>query len=269
MCMERDTEYLPRVLQAQCAALREADQEANYDDPRHDKVLVIVEPRQHPMLEPVVRNHMHFLGEGWNLHIVTSGLFVDWVHGLFPNWKLRVTTLGAIMLNLTRESYSALFLYEGFWTSIREEHILISQTDCIMFHPGIERYLSYDYCGANYFYTPHVAPRIGGIQGGFSLRRRSAMVDCVRRVTWEQMQVYRRSQGLAPIDVMFEDIYFTHACEILQKRVPAVADRAGFSTESEFSPAPIGCHGIDKPYLFKEWLQTIVSMSPLQEYAHE
>ena len=34
-----------------------------------DRVALLIEPRCHPALEHVVRNAMHFLGEGWQLQI--------------------------------------------------------------------------------------------------------------------------------------------------------------------------------------------------------
>jgi len=108
----------------------------------------------------------------------------------------------------------------------------------------------WDYIGANYFNSAEVAPLSGGIQGGFSLRRRRAMLDCLEKVTWDDIAAYRSRFGLPAISASreFEDIYFTHAVEMVGLGSPSIQERGKFSIEAEYNPFAIACHGWNKRY---------------------
>lgn len=212
------------------------------------KVAVIVEPRRHDMLAAVCANVMWYLGAegaGWNLHIFTGRGGGAWVQDtvLRPlRSTANVTELDVD--NLLPSNYSALLMSRAFWEAIAEPHVLIFQTDCILLRGGIENYVDYDYAGANYFNPRDLAPKIGGIQGGFSIRSRACMLECIERVSEESVNQYRQSLGYRALSLpMAEDVFFTHACEILNKRVLPPAARRYFSIEAEWYHAPIAFHG--------------------------
>lgn len=223
------------------------------NNPQHDRVAVIVEPRRHPMLEMVIRTFMYHLGDNWNLRVVTSQENMAWIGEMLKGWRIDITPLSKS--NLTIDEYSMLLMREAFWQTMTEKHVLVFQTDCVLFRKGVDDWVEegYDYVGANYYNPAHVAPRIGGIQGGLSLRNLEAMLDCIRRVPVEAVHAYRRRLGLMPLpDVIPEDIYFTHACEMLQKRVPSVEKRREFSIEADYHPCALGHHGLKFHYLTEE-----------------
>lgn len=244
----------------------------NRRDGSRDRVAVIVEPRRHPMLEMVVRTVMYYLGDKWNLHVITAPGNVAWVTEMLPGWGITITPLSRD--NLTTDEYSLLLMSEAFWEAIQEQHVLVFQTDSVLLRHGMDAWIDgadaggaggYDYVGANYYNPQHVAYRMGGIQGGLSLRRRDAMLDCIRRVSMDDVHAYRRWRGMDPLrfgtegGVIPEDIFFTHACEMLQKRVPTVEKRSEFSIEADYHPRAMGHHGLKFPYLTREQQEELLA----------
>jgi hypothetical protein len=235
----------------------------NKRDGSCDRIAVIVEPRQHPMFETVVRTIMNYLGNGWNLHVFTAPDNIRWVTNRLPQWDITITPLSKD--NLTTDEYSLLLMSEAFWNMIREQHVLLFQTDCVLFRHGMDAWIDggYDYVGANYYNARHIAYNIGGIQGGLSLRRKDAMIDCIRRISMDDVHAYRRWRGMEPLgldtSVIPEDIFFTHACEILQKRVPTIEKRREFSIEADYHPRALGHHGLRFPYLTREQQQELLT----------
>jgi hypothetical protein len=221
------------------------------------RVAVIVEPRRHHMLAKVIRNFMYHLGENWNLHIFTSIPNVEWIKKQLKGSSYRITPIDKD--NLTTAEYSTLLMDVSFWEMIPEENILIFQTDCILFRQGIDTWIdekeyNFDYVGANYYNTDHILPDIGGVQGGLSLRKKSAMIECIKCVTVPDVNIYREHLKLKPIGdvVMAEDVFFTHACAILKKRIPTIEKRREFSIEADYYPDTLGHHGLKCSYLTAE-----------------
>lgn len=230
-------------------------------DRENDRVAVIVEPRRHAMLCKVIRVFMSILGLGWNLHVFTAQENTEWLKERLPGCSFRATPLNRN--SITTQEYSDLLMREDFWGVIPEENILVFQTDSILFKPGIDQWVDspehgFDYVGANYYSPDHMAPKIGGIQGGLSLRKKSAMIECIQKVTKNIINYYRSTMGLKDIDDIAEDVFFTHACEILHKRVPSVEQRRLFSIEADYHPDTLGHHGLKCRYLTEEQQKELV-----------
>lgn len=210
----------------------------------NNKVAVIIEPRKHEFLEEVVRNVMYFLPNGeWNLHIVTYSDNIEWVQSLFPNWQFKITSLDVPNLNLIQ--YTELLTSKQFWNLIDEENILIFQTDVMLFHSNINDFLEYDFIGANFFDEDDISKDNGGNNGGFSFRHKSAMLECIEKVSVLKVQQYQQSLNKRVKYHICEDVYFTIACEILGKRMCQVNERKKFSIEDgrkESYLKPLGCH---------------------------
>lgn len=232
----------------------------------NDRVAVIVEPRKHPMLFKIIRNIMYYVGDKWNLHIFTSSdpETISWIKDEFKNCSIRITPL--LVSNLNTYEYSSLLTDISFWNMIPEENILIFQTDTMLFRKGIDKWIddqeyNYDYVGANYYNPHHIAPNIQGIQGGLSLRKKSIMIDCIQNVKTDQIHKYRYCLGYDKIpDIIIpEDVFFTHACEILKKKVPSVEKRREFSIEADYYPHTLGHHGLKCSYLNDEQQRELLS----------
>lgn len=230
------------------------------NDPSKDRVAVIVEPRRHPMLANIIRSTMYYVGDKWNLHVFTPLENISWLYTELGKSKFRVTPLNKN--NMTSSEYSALLMSKEFWNMIPEENILIFQTDSVLFKKGIDMWIDhpsygFDYVGANYYNKDHLAPNIGGIQGGLSLRKKSAMLTCIENIDKNEINKYRFDHGYKSFDLynkitIPEDVYFTHACEILNMNIPTIEKRREFSIEADYHPNAIGHHGLKCPYLTAE-----------------
>ena len=239
--------------------------------PTKDKVAVIIDPRFDDLMEAVIRNFMYFLSQqGYNLMIISDARYSAVVHQKFP--QCIFVPLDPQMVyedergvpNLSRDVYNHICTSEEFWTHVPGEQVVIFQKDCIMYHMFPEHYSQvFDFCGANYFHPRDCAPRYGGINGGLSFRRRSVMLECIQKIRIETILRYRRvlqkkytfhmesnitEDMMKLLLPMNEDIFFSHACELLNKRVPDTFHRSYFAVEADANPDTAGYHGWDKEH---------------------
>lgn len=239
--------------------------------PKKDKVAVIIDPRFDDLMEAVIRNVMYFLSQhGYNLMILSDARYSGAIREKFPHCLF--VPLDPQMVyedesgvpNLSRDMYNGICTSEEFWTHVPGEHVVVFQKDCIMYQMFPEHYSQvFDFCGANYFHPRDCVPRYGGINGGFSLRKRSAMLECIHKIRIETIMRYRRTMQkrytynldanvtteMMRISLpMNEDIFFSHACELLNKRVPDTFHRSYFAVEADANPDTAGHHGWDKEY---------------------
>lgn len=234
----------------------------------NDRVAVVVDPRRSDLLLRVIRNIMYFVGNRWNLHVFTSHENIGWLHDEFKECTFRITPMNKN--NITREEYSTMLMSKDFWDIIPEENILVFQMDTLLFRKGMDEWIDgcnsgYDYVGANYYNSLHTAPITKGIQGGLSLRKRSAMIKCIEKIKREDIQEYRRYHGCRPLqeNVIAEDVFFTHACEILKMRIPNIEKRREFSIEADYYPYTMGHHGLTRKYFTEDQQRYLLSTAEL------
>jgi len=219
--------------------------------PINTKVAVIVEPRNHYLLEDVVKNVMSSLGEDWNLHIFCYDQ--NFILNLFKNCSFTITLLNKN--NLTIDEYNKLFQSIEFWNTIKEETILIFQTDSFIMNPSIkiDKFLKYSFIGGIYRYitteklikkyNKKIAGYIGiweyldginlnnsakidfSINGGFSIRKKSIMIKCLQNVSNNDIIKYRIKNKLNTLyyetnTILSEDTYFQNAIDILGLDLP-------------------------------------------------
>ena len=147
-----------------------------------DKIAVIIEPRIDQITEHVIYNFMHFLNPlGFNLLIITHSGHQQTIESRFPYAFMLNICDHHIFFdssgnpNITIESYNTILFDPEFWRIVSAETVLIFQRDCIMFREFSEHFLLYDYAGSNYLVNH--APLFGGINGGFSIRKKSVMLE--------------------------------------------------------------------------------------------
>lgn len=242
-----------------------------------NNVAVIVEPRKHEMLEMIVRNVMYFLGEDWNLHIFGGNLNEKWVNELFPeDWEYRFTNLGVD--NITADEHNLLLKQRFFWQEIKEENILIFQTDSFLLRRGIEPIFEYDYAGAETMNQHEKSPKGIGQNGGLSFRKRSSMLDCIDNVYEYMINEYRVKNGKLPFKInsciLAEDIYFYHSLEILNKKFLPMELCGRFSMEAPsiengINLTPLGMHAINKNMLQFKYFEKIMEMSEMHKFLEE
>ena len=125
----------------------------------------------------------------------------------------------------------------AFWEQFTEENILIIQHDSAILRTGIEDYFKYDFIGAPIKWIDFPA-----MNGGFSLRRKSAMINVIKNYYYNGLDN--------------EDIYFCNGLKQLNGNLPTFETAKEFSCETIFNLGSLGYHAIDK-YLTNEQINQI------------
>lgn len=232
--------------------------------PNSEKVAVIMDPRYDNIMVGVIKNFMHHLNpRGWNLVIITHEKYVDSIE--FPGSMVLGISEKRIKYkgnepNIDIETYNGILMSKEFWDLIPGEHILIFQKDCYMYKMFDESiYLNYAFCGANCIWLSENNESHGiAINGGCSLRKKSEMLDCLQKVSWALIEKYYPIMKLCN-----EDLFFTFACELLNKPVPKKEDRSAFAIEHEETTNTCFYHGWHKGYQTEaEARQLLGELSP-------
>jgi len=194
-----------------------------------DRVAVIVEPRKHPLLKYVIYNFMHLLHpHGWHLHIFCGTDNVDFIDLVTRNLPCNVTVLSKSDMN--EREYNSLLTDADFYRSLtgQPRHVLIFQSDCILFDGRIDRFLDHDFVGAPWMHSPQL-----GCNGGLSLRNCGAMIRICEDNPWTDGS---------------EDGYFTFL-NAEKLKIPGFAEKARFSMETIWSDEACGTH---KAYAYQD-----------------
>jgi hypothetical protein len=192
---------------------------------------VIVEPRKHRATQFVLTNILTNLDERWDVifyHGTENGEWVRQIveqHLSYQRHRITFRSLG--VKNLTIRGYNDLLVSRSFNAQIPTETFLIFQTDsmiCPKYRGRIYEYIGrYDYVGAPWYNNGQ--PEIGN--GGFSLRRRSAMLDII---SWYH---YNGEN---------EDIYFALGCADGIHRLPSIDKAHAFAIEMINTRQAFGVH---------------------------
>jgi hypothetical protein len=201
-----------------------------------NKFCVIVEPRKHKYLLPVIKNFMYLLqGKGWGLIVAHGTENEQFVHDELAEWK-NVVYLNLGCPDLKNDLYNDILVSEKFWKDIQKtgcEHSLIFQTDTVLLRDNVDDYLTYDYVGAPWAIEFEPGLRVGN--GGLSLRKVSTMLDII--------QTHKRTVLGGSMN---EDIYFSYWCLKDGRNIPSVFEAKKFAVEMMYYHSPIGLH---KPFI--------------------
>ena len=188
---------------------------------------VIVEPRLHKYLVPVIKNVINHLPHETIIQIFHGTNNLKFINQHLTNYirsgKIILTNLKVSNLNI--KSYNKLLTSRTFWNSIPGENILIFQTDscfCSNSKFNIDKYLEYDYVGAPWASNLKWSKNLRGGNGGFSFRKKSKMI---------------RVLPLNPIESN-EDIYFSKQ----KLNYPSKEISNTFAVETMFYDKPLGIH---------------------------
>lgn len=188
-----------------------------------------------------LRNFLAFTGPCWGLVVVHAPSTEALVYAALRSLQLLppegsgapdAATPGACVVALDRDvsyhEFNDLLKTAGFWQDLPGEHLQMFQTDSLFLkRDGVDPFIAegWDYVGSPWR-GRQGGPAVGN--GGFSLRRRQAMIDVATE--WPD------------ISGLNEDVYFVHI--LLYSRywvaTPQVALR--YSAEQLASPDPAGAH---------------------------
>lgn len=248
------------------------------------KMAVIVDPRYDALMKAVIHNFMHFLSPcGWNLMIFSHAIHREQIVADFPTCLFAPINDKHFIhdtYNMSVDAYNNIFLSKSFWESIPAIHICIFQKDCIMYKMFDESiFLKYDFAGATYQHEFAESCFHSGINGGFSLRNRNTMIECLEQISWNDIITHNTHIRNTPLwkkynhtteytlDTRNEDVFFTNACEILHKNLPDIIMRERLAIEAIYTPQnhfiPSVYHGWNKNYHNLIVAQQILIQSPL------
>lgn len=203
-----------------------------------NKFCVIVEPRCHRLLIPVIKNFMYLLQDkGYGLILYHGTDNEQFLRDGLAGWPDTVHYVQMGCSNLSIPVYNILFKSTSFWEKLLSlgcEHALFFQTDVVLFKDNIDDYLDYDYIGAPWkikYDYPFGRHEIGN--GGFSLRRVEKMLHIVKNNNTNEHNCN-------------EDGYFGFRCLRNGYKLPSCDVASTFSVETIYHPDPCGLH---KPWL--------------------
>lgn len=164
------------------------------------KTAVIVETRNHIMLKHIINNVMLNLGNDWNLHIFCGFDNHKFVKETWSNAKITLLPF----YNMSVDIYDFVFLNIFFWNSISSEDILIFQTDTFLIDDPIDSFINnYVYLGAPHTNIhggiSYLTPNNFGLNGGFSFRKKSAMLHALNNIKTSDINNYRGLHNMKPL----------------------------------------------------------------------
>lgn len=217
-------------------------------DPSRKKAAVIIETRDNFWLPMVLRNFVSLLKD-WNFYFmgplplissVRERVKGDWQFvGLnFPenstNFRLNMADYNKLLTGVHKLSGS-----ETMWDHIKEEHIMVFQSDCICFRNPVQKFLDWDYIGAICGNDRNEENFV--MNGGLSLRKKSAM----QKVCAEFEEKGENLDGSVNEDVMFTDHMRANGYNI-----PGLKDCNHFVIETGGDAGTcIGLHGTEKYWI--------------------
>lgn len=220
----------------------------HFGDEKISNETLLIEFRPMPNLEFLIRNTIIKL-PNWNHSVVCGINNYDFIKEICDdicvNTSSKINILKLDIKNLTPSEYSELLTTTDFWDKIKGEKILLYQEDTMLFRNNIDEFLKYDYIGAPWpIKQDDNSHGVGN--GGFSLRSRKKMIECIKTVNVSDLvlgESTKRYMALTNSNFVPEDVYFSKS--LLDFNIGNVATRdvaTNFSQESQYSLSPLGGH---------------------------
>lgn len=224
---------------------------------KSDKETFYIEFRIFPHSEYLIRNMLIKL-PNWAHSIVCGNENYDAMKKICESISPNINIIRLYIDNIDVVEYSRLLMTKGFWKNFHGEKLLLYQEDSFLFHNQIEQFLEYDWVGAPWPLNQdeHIDQQTYGVgNGGFSLRTKSKMIECIEKVNWRKdfllQPILKKYMENVHKDLIPEDVFFSKS--LLEKNLGKVAPRnvaLEFSQETQKSENPLGGHNF---YLAYSW----------------
>lgn len=211
--------------------------------------MVIVEPRQHELLQYVCENYDANMDSSWDLYVFHGKSNGDFAKESTRNIKKRnVYLLPLDTDNLNADQYNELFKQASFWNRVKAENILVFQTDSVLCPSSkynIYNFTKYDYIGCESFNgvlgnvlgawgnrdpEEYKKNHFYGV-GGLSFRTKSFMMQCIRN-----------NPDIKP--TFPEDVFFSNCVAKSNRRPTDATQLAQFCSQRLFSQESFGAHKV-------------------------
>lgn len=219
---------------------------------------VLIEYRQFPHVDFIIRNAILKLGSKWSYTIVCGNKNYDAMKIIASQISNNIKIIKTNYDNLIPDEYNILLTSIDFWNLFIGNKILIYQEDSFIFKSNIEEFIEWDFIGAPWPKNTNDTPNCVG-NGGISLRTKQIMIDVINKISIkntrvnESTQIYMKQNNLTNCP---EDVYFS--LNMQKFNIGRVADfdtAFKFSTESLNNPNSFAGHNfwISDP----SWLKRI------------
>lgn len=205
---------------------------------------VLIEFRPLPHLEFLIRNTIIKLPQ-WSHTCVCGNVNYTFIKSICDTISNNINIIHFDIDNLTPSDYSKLLMTKEFWLNFTGEKLLIYQEDTMLFDNQIDEFLKYDYIGAAW--PSNQDDNDNGVgNGGFSLRSKSKMIECIEKVKPTDLKLggstlnYMKNTNSY---ILPEDVYFSKSLIDYKLGVVAERDAANrFSQETQLCNNPLGGH---------------------------
>jgi hypothetical protein len=220
---------------------------------------VIIEPRKHKAIEFVLNNICECLSDEWNVILFHGTTNTDYVKKIVENnarFENRVKLVGLNVENLDITEYSRLLATKSvIYDYILSDTFLVFQTDSMILPANkqiINEFLNYDYVGAPWLVTNYPLTKNSSFigNGGFSLRRKSKMLEIVEKIEWNKANEFKECF----YSNIYEDLYFCTNYDNIVVNKPEYQKALTFCVDEVFNEAPFGCH---KPWTHRHYEQLV------------
>jgi GR25 family glycosyltransferase involved in LPS biosynthesis len=206
---------------------------------------VLVEYRDLPHLETLIRNAIYNLGDSWSYTIVCGNINYRSINIFCNSISPKIKIINTKHDNMTQNEYNNYIMTTGFWDLFVGEKILIYQEDTLIFNNNVNRYLKYDYVGAPFKWDCVKPINVGN--GGLSLRSKSKMKEIIKLSPPDNFKSgssfvngYKKRSKL---DKYPEDIYFPQSMQNLNiGKICPYHEALNFASEQIFTKNAFGMH---------------------------
>lgn len=206
---------------------------------------VLIEFRNFPHIEFLIRNAILKLGQGWSHTVMCGNLNYEMVNNICTNISPDIRIVKLNENNITQTEYSFFLTTETFWNHLKGDKILIYQEDSIIFKNNIQDFLEYDFIGAPFFKQSNDTPNQVG-NGGLSIRTKSKMLEIIKKNSVNSCKFNSSTLNymkFVNLEYPPEDVYFSKSMQ--ENNVGDVANWNAayeFSSEAIFNPNSFGGH---------------------------
>lgn len=199
---------------------------------------VIVEFREFPHLEFIIRNNIHKLGANWSHTVICGTNNYDMIQRICSDISTNIQIIQLNIANMTQSEYSHFLMTTDFWNLLKGNKILIYQEDSLIFKSNIDDFMDYDYIGAPFLQNKNDTPNGVG-NGGLSLRTKPIMLDIINKFPYTTCTFNTSTleyMNIMQLQYPPEDVYFSKCMQ--ENRIGIVAEwevASEFSSESVYN----------------------------------
>ena len=211
------------------------------------KEAVLIEYRQLPHVEVLLRNCIAKLGAEWSYTVVCGNDSFLFYTNVCKSIHANIRVINTKHSDMTQNIYNNMLLTTDFWQLFSCDKMLIYQEDTFIFKNNIDEFMNWDYIGAPFQMDCVEGHNVGN--GGLSIRSRNKMLDVLTAIPPHTVSIFevkpfvRKFMSHKNLDNIPEDVYYaTYLQKLNIGTVPNVEIASEFSSETIYNKNSFGMH---------------------------